>query len=76
VGASTAGALSGNGSIVAFESGASNLVPFDTNSLSDVFVRLRSTGDTQRVSVDTGGGDANAFSGAPDISGDGAKVVF
>ena len=45
----------GDGRFVAFESDATNLVPGDTNGVSDVFVRDRKTGTTQRVSVELGG---------------------
>jgi len=39
-----------DGQVVAFESAASNLVPDDTNEVTDVFVHDRSTGITTRVS--------------------------
>src|SRR5438309_1923695 len=42
--------LSADGRYVAFTSAASNLVPGDTNGVSDVFVRDRVTGATERVS--------------------------
>ena len=52
----------------------------DGNGLSDMFVRDLSAGVTTRVSVDTGGGDANGPSdqgnGRPGISADGNLVVF
>ena len=52
----------------------------DGNALSDMFVRDLSAGTTTRVSVDTGGGDANGRSdqmgGRPAITGDGNVVVF
>src|SRR3569833_546803 len=44
-----------DGRYVAFGSDASNLVPNDTNGLSDIFVRDRVTGTTRRVSVDSQG---------------------
>lgn len=37
-----------NGRYVAFASGASNLVPFDTNGCKDVFVKDMLTGQVQR----------------------------
>jgi Tol biopolymer transport system component len=43
--------LSADGSVVVFESGASNLVPDDGNAAVDVFVRRLGTGVTQRISV-------------------------
>lgn len=43
--------LSADGSVVAFESGSSNLVPGDGNAAVDVFARHLGTGVTQRISV-------------------------
>jgi len=54
-GASRNPAVSGDGSVVAFESTAGNLVPGDTNGVSDVFVRDRVAGRTTRVSVASDG---------------------
>ena len=50
-GASYLPAISADGRFVAFESEASNLVKGDTNGVFDVFVRNRTTGTTERVSV-------------------------
>jgi len=50
---------SGNGRIVAFDSGATNLVDGDTNAFSDIFVRDLKTGVTTRVSVNGAGGQTN-----------------
>jgi Tol biopolymer transport system component len=69
-------AISGSGRFVAFDSLASNLVGGDTNGSEDVFVRDRTNGTTERVSVSTGGGQGNALSIDPAISGDGRYVVF
>lgn len=74
-------ALSAHGRYVAFDSSATNLVPHDTNRLSDVFVRDRRTGRTTRVSVDSrgrqGGGDHTMNgSNAPVISATGRYVAF
>jgi Tol biopolymer transport system component len=73
-------AIDADGSRVVFFSDASDLVPMDGNALSDMFVRDLSAGTTTRVSVDTGGGDANAPSdargGRPAITGDGNIVAF
>lgn len=46
-------AISADGSIIAFQSSATNLVPGDVNGLIDIFVRDRETGTTSRVSVST-----------------------
>ena len=69
-------ALSGDGNVVAFESDSSNLVAGDTNGVTDVFVRDRAGGHTERVSVAADGGQGNAGSFKPGISGDGRFVVF
>ncbi|MHB8792059.1 MAG: TolB family protein [Thermoleophilia bacterium] len=71
--------ISGNGRFVVFESNATNLVPVDTNAVTDVFVNDTYTGDTVRVSTDLAGvqGDAGSdcWSHSP-ISADGRMVVF
>src|SRR2546421_133016 len=73
-------AIDADGSRVVFFSDASDLVPMDGNALSDMFVRDLSAGTTTRVSVDTGGGDANgpsdAGGGRPAITGDGNIIAF
>jgi Tol biopolymer transport system component len=72
--------ISAGGRFVAFESSATNLVPGDTNYASDVFVRDRQLGTTERVSVVTGGAQAEGgeFFGSfsPSISADGRFVAF
>jgi Tol biopolymer transport system component len=68
--------LSDDGRFVVFESFATNLVPNDTNRMSDVFVRDRTTGTTSRVSVATGGRQGDSHSGSPVISGNGRYVAF
>jgi len=45
---------------VAFGSTASNLVPDDTNGVSDISLWDRQTGTTTRVSVDSNGHQANS----------------
>ena len=69
-------AISGNGRYVAFISSASNLVAGDSNSVPDVFVRDRRNGATERVSVDSAGGEANRESFLPAISASGSDVAF
>ncbi|MCL4812061.1 MAG: PD40 domain-containing protein [Vicinamibacteraceae bacterium] len=68
--------ISADGRFVAFESLAATLVEGDTNGYRDIFVHDRQTGTTERVSVDTGGLEANEASWAPSISGDGQRVAF
>src|SRR5262249_32007494 len=68
--------VSGDGRFVAFHSAASNLVPGDTNGVTDVFVYDRQTGATARVSVASDGTQGNASSLEPSVSGDGRFVAF
>lgn len=76
-GLSWAAAITGNGRYVVLASEASNLVPSDTNKHMDVFIHDRSTGETERVSVDSAGNEAVAGAeGDAEISADGRYVVF
>lgn len=68
--------ISADGRYVAFISSASNLVPVDTNGCPDVFVRDRTTGVTECVSVSSSGTLSNNTSETPSISADGRYVVF
>jgi Tol biopolymer transport system component len=65
-----------DGRFVVFQSSASNLVPGDTNSSRDVFVRDRLTNTTTRLSVDSAGNQGNSNARIPSISPDGRFVVF
>ena len=73
---SYAPAISANGRYVAFESRAANLVHHDTNKNRDVFMRDVRHHTTKRVSVSSGGHQANGDSQAPAISGDGRYIAF
>ncbi len=68
--------ISADGRFVAFYSYASNLVAGDTNAGTDVFVRDRATGATERVSVSSAGEQGNEGSMYPAISADGRFVAF
>jgi Tol biopolymer transport system component len=68
--------ISDDGNFIAFQSYASNLVAGDTNGYLDVFVHDRRTRTTRRVSVATGGAQADGASGGADISGDGRSIAF
>jgi Tol biopolymer transport system component len=78
--------LSASGRHVAFSSNAANLVPYDTNGVSDLFVRDRDPdgngifdegGDvTVRVSVGFNGQESDGYSDWASISADGRFVAF
>ncbi|MDP2182643.1 MAG: cell wall-binding repeat-containing protein [Actinomycetota bacterium] len=68
--------ISHNGRYVAFASNASNLVPGDTNGTWDIFVRDSLMDVTNRVSVATGGAQADYMSWDNAISADGRHVAF
>jgi len=69
-------AMSPDGRYVAFQSQASNLVSGDTNATSDLFVRDRQSGTTERVSLDSLGAQGNDDSLNPSLSADGRYVAF
>ncbi len=75
-GASDDGAISGDGSTLAFESAATNLVTGDTNAKTDVFVHTLATGVTIRASVSDAGVQGNKDSSDPSLSSDGSKLGF
>jgi Tol biopolymer transport system component len=68
--------ISADGRFVAFSSGASNIVPGDTNNTYDIFVRDRLTNTTTRLSVDSAGNQADRNSDGASISADGRFVAF
>jgi Tol biopolymer transport system component len=68
--------ISANGQFVTFSSVSSNLVANDTNGHYDVFVHDRSTGTTERVSIRTGGTEANGDSFESAMSTDGQIIAF
>ena len=69
-------ALSDDGRFIAFHSGATNLVPGDSNLKVDVFVHDMLGGATTRASVSASGLQATDVSVQPGISGDGRYVAF
>ncbi len=75
-GASQDSVLSADATIVAFSSLATNLVAGDTNAVRDVFVRDLAAGVTERISVSSGGGQANGDSFQSALSADGRIVAF
>jgi Tol biopolymer transport system component len=68
--------ISKDGRFVAFSSLASNLVPGDTNTRSDIFLHDLTTGTTTRASVNSADGQGNGDSDTPSISADGRFVAF
>ncbi|HKN39146.1 MAG TPA: hypothetical protein VJ456_08570, partial [Acidimicrobiia bacterium] len=65
------------GTVIAFTSSATNLVPGDTNGKPDVFVRTIGTNpSTQLVSVATGGSPGNDASDVPSLNTMGTQVAF
>jgi dipeptidyl aminopeptidase/acylaminoacyl peptidase len=74
---SFAPSISADGRFVTFFSDANNLVPNDTNSANDVFVRDLQTGTTTRVSVNSDEEQSiQSGSYGPAISADGRFVAF
>ena len=73
---SGAPAISSDGRFVAFVSYASNLVAGDTNKSPDVFVRDRTRGTTDRISVSTRGREANDGSYWPKLSANGRLIAY
>ena len=68
--------ISADGRFVAFSSLSDNLVSGDNNGFSDVFVHDRTSGETIRVSVASGGTEGNGESYGASISADGRFVAF
>jgi uncharacterized repeat protein (TIGR01451 family) len=76
LGIATETAISDDGRYVAFKSEASNLVRGDRNGATDVFVRDRVAGTTERISVDSAENEAGGGGDDPAISPDGRYVAF
>ena len=66
------------GRYVAFTSWASDVIPGDTNNGADVFIRDRELGTVERVSVSSGGAQAQGYLAGWDacVSDDGRYVAF
>jgi Tol biopolymer transport system component len=75
-GHSMAGQASTYGRYVVFQSDASDLVPGDTNGVSDIFLRDTFTGTTILISAAADGGCANGPSTDPVMTPDGTSVAF
>ncbi|MEV0388938.1 S8 family serine peptidase [Nonomuraea sp. NPDC050643] len=68
--------ISQDGRFAGFNSGATNLVPGDTNGQTDAFVHDRQSGTTEMVSVSPAGVPGDGLSGSPRLSADGRYAVF
>ncbi len=68
--------ISDDGQYVAFESRATNLVPNDANSCTDIFIRDRQANTTSIISVSDNGTQGNGGSEQPCLSSDGRYVAF
>lgn len=75
-GYSYAPSLSADGTRLAFQSTASNLVPGDNNGASDIFVKNLTNGQITRVSTNSTGVQATGGSEMPMLSADGNLVAF
>jgi Tol biopolymer transport system component len=69
-------ATSADGSVIAFVSNATNLVPGDANGVFDVFIYEVVSGHTTRISVASDGSEATAPSQDVALSADGKVVAF
>jgi len=68
--------LSADGRYIVYFSDAGNVIPNDTNSYRDVFVRDLMTGTNVLASVNTNGITGDSISTDPAISGNGRYVAF
>ncbi|MBC8405231.1 MAG: PD40 domain-containing protein [Planctomycetes bacterium] len=68
--------ISDDGMWVCYETQSTNVIPDDTNFVQDVYLVDLATGINQRISVATGGIQANGESKRPVISGNGKFVTF
>jgi Tol biopolymer transport system component len=68
--------ISADGTLVAFWSAAVNLVPGDTNGVSDLFVKNVVTGGITRVSTSASGEQGDNFSEWGTLSADGSRIAF
>lgn len=68
--------ISADGRYVTFSSFADNLVSGDNNQMSDIFIRDRLLGTTNRISVSSNGSETDYDSYSSSISPDGTHVAF
>lgn len=75
-GASYSPSISGDGRYVAYVSDATDLVVGDTNGSADIFLYDTVTETTARVSVDSGGSEADIGSNSVSISDNGRYITY
>ncbi|MBL8739397.1 MAG: hypothetical protein JNL12_23420 [Planctomycetes bacterium] len=75
-GSCTSPSISDDGARIVFRSEAGDIVPNDTNSTWDTFLRDRQLGTTTRISMRADGSQTVAQSQTGRISGDGRYVAF
>lgn len=68
--------LSANGRYITYHSNASGLVAGDSNNEWDIFLSDITQGTTERISVNSSGGDGNGSCNGPVVSDDGRYVAF
>jgi hypothetical protein len=75
-GSSSRPSISGDGRLVVFTSGATNLDPADTDTVQDAYVKDLLSGEISVVSTTESGVKSNAASWDPHIAADGTRVTF
>ncbi len=75
-GASGSPTISGDGSVIAWTSAATNLAPSDTNGRVDVFALDLNSGKVRHAAITEGGTLANGTGASPHLSFGGQKLVF
>jgi dipeptidyl aminopeptidase/acylaminoacyl peptidase len=73
---STLPEISADNCFVVFSSAATNLVPDDLNENSDVFIKDRETGQTERVNIAFDGSEGDSYSLTSYISEDGKYIAY
>jgi Tol biopolymer transport system component len=68
--------ISDDGRYVSFESNNAGIVANDTNGSTDIFLRDRVAGTTERVSLDSADAQISGISFSSAVSGDGRYVAF
>lgn len=75
-GDSRSASITADGRFVVFESAATNLVPGDTNDVTDIFLFDHQTFALGRISTTPDGTQATDANLDPTVSGDGSRVAF